>query len=286
MAVTNFIPELWAAKILRNLHNMHVFAQPNVINRNYEGEIKAQGDTVRITSIGAITVSDYTKNTNMATPQTLQDAQQTLVIEKAKSFAFSVDDVDRVQGNPAAFDEAAYEAAYAMSDVQDQYLANLYAYAGSFLGTDGSPKTLSAASDLYPIITQAKVKLGELKVPDDGNRWLIVPEWGEGVMAQDNRFVMNYNPAIYGTLLNGQVTKIAGFNVLRSNNITNDGSGNYRFMAGHPMAITLADQVAQVEGFRSQLFFGDVLRGLQLYGAKVVRPQALVTITVTRPSFI
>lgn len=286
MSLNNFIPEVWSAQILSNLHKTHIFCQSAVCNRNYEGEIKKGGDTVRINNIGAVTVSDYTKDTDIASAQALTDGQQTLVIEKAKYFNFSIDDIDKAQGNPMVMDEAMREAAYAMSDAQDTYVAGLWIYAASanFVGTDISPKTLSAASDLYPLFTQLKTVLDTNNVPREG-RYIILPPWCESVMAQDNRFVLNYNPAVYGTILNGQITKAVGFDVLISNNITNDGSSDYRIQAGHNMAITYADQVTEVEAYRPQLRFGDALKGLNLFGAKVVRPQALAIATITKPSF-
>lgn len=287
MSLNNFIPELWAAGILRNLHIAQVFAQPSICNRDYEGEIRAKGDTVRITSIGAITVSDYTKDTDIAAPQSLADGQMSLTIEKQKYFNFEVDDVDQVQGNPQVMSEAMYEAGYAMSNAQDTYVAGLYTdvASGNFVGTDASPKTLAAASDLYPFVTQLAVKLDEANVPRDGRRWLVVPPWVQAVMAQDSRFVLNFNPTAYQALLNGIIGMVAGFNVLLSNNVTHAGTlagGDFRVMAGHPMGITFAEQINKVEGYRPPLRFADAVKGLNLYGAKVVRPQSLAVLTVTR----
>jgi hypothetical protein len=287
MSLNNFIPEVWAVGILRNLHKAQVFAQPNVCNRDYEGEIKQKGDTVRITAIGAITVSDYTKDTDIAAPQALTDGQEVLTIDHAKYFNFAVDDVDQAQSNNNFMGEGMFEAGYAMSNTQDTFVAGLYtdAASGNFVGTDASPSTITVASDLYPLLTKLKVKLDEANVPDDGRRWCVLPPWAEAVMDQDNRFVLNLNPATFGTLLNGQVGKAAGFNLLKSNNVTFQGvvaTGDYRIMAGHPMAITFAEQINKVEAYRPPLRFSDAVKGLNLFGGKVARPQALAVLTLTR----
>lgn len=287
MAVENFIAEVWASTLLRNLHLAQVFAQPTVCNRNYEGEIKERGDTVRINAIGGVTVADYTKNTDIAAPQAIADSQTTLVIERAKYFNFAVDDVDQAQQSPKVMDEAMYEAAYALSNVQDQYIAGLYTdvASGNMIGSDASPKTIAAVTDIYDNLVALKVKLDEANVPKD-QRWAIVPPWFEAYMLKDTRFLLAFNFPVADTALrNGIVARAAGFDILISNNITYSGTfatGNYRIIVGHPMGITFAEQINKVEAYRPPLRFADAVKGLNLYGAKVVRPQALALLTITR----
>src|SRR3972149_1672563 len=109
MALSNFIPMLWSARILENLHKSLVYGQAGVINRDYEGEIKDVGDSVKINSIGAITVGSYTKNSDTNSPQDVSGARQTLLIDQAKYFNFQVDDIDRVQTRPDVMNEAVGE---------------------------------------------------------------------------------------------------------------------------------------------------------------------------------
>ncbi len=285
MSLNNFVPEVWGSEILRNLHRSTIFSQ--LCNRDYEGEIRQKGDTVRITAIGPVTVFDYVKDTDMAAAQGLSDNQSSLVIEKQKGFNFQIDDIDAIQGNPKAMAEATYEAGYALAMAQDQYIAGLYTdtAAGNFYGTDGSPKTIAVATDIYPMLVNAKVLLDQNDVPMDG-RWAVVPPWFEGYMLQDARFTTSFMVGVAkDALLNGQIYRAAGFNIMNSNNVSFNGSastGQYRIMCGHPMAITLAEQVNKVEGYRPPQRFADALKGLNLYGAKVVRPQALAVVTVTR----
>ena len=104
MAVTNFIPELWSARLLDALEKTHVAA--NLVNRDYEGEIRGQGDTVHINSIGSITVKDYAKNTDISAPETLSTTDQTLEISQAKYFNFQIDDVDAAQAAGDLMDKA------------------------------------------------------------------------------------------------------------------------------------------------------------------------------------
>lgn len=283
MSIDNFIPEVWASGIQRNLHKVLRFAQPTVCNRNYEGEIKEKGDTVRITSIGGITISDYAKNTDLAAPQAIEDSQTTLTISQAKYFNFSISDVDKVQGNPRVMDEALYEAAYAEGNVMDGYVAGLHPDAGSASGSTASPKTLSVATDAYPLLVSLKVNLDQLNVPDEA-RWCVVPSWFQAVMLLDDRFIRQFEARVaLGALLNGQIGYAAGFNIMVSNNCVNTGlNGDYKILAGHPSAITFAEQVNKTEAYRPHLRFDDAVKGLTLYGAKVTRPDALTVLTVTR----
>lgn len=286
MSIDNFIPELWAADILSNLHKTLIFAQPGVCNRNYEGEIKERGDTVRIHNIGPVTVTDYTKNTDLSSPEALTDGEVVLTITEQKSFNFQVDDIDKVQGNPQVMSEGTKEAAYAIGNGIDAFIAAKWTEfsTGNYVGTVASPKTLAAAADLYPFFVQMMVKLDEANVPREG-RYACIPPWAQGVMAQDSRFVLNLDPSTYGTIRNGMIGRTAGFDLLLSNNVALSGS-DYAIPFGHPMGITFAEQVTQTEAYRPEKRFADALKGLTLYGGKVVRPQAMGALIITRNTAI
>jgi N4-gp56 family major capsid protein len=285
MALNNFIPELWSARLLFNLQKALVYAQEGIVNRDYEGEIQAMGDTVRINSIGPVTVGDYAKNTNIGDPETLTDAQQSLLIDQAKYFNFQVDDVDRAQQKPAVMDGAMRESGYALRDRADQYVAGLHAQAasGNAIGSDASPKTdLGTAANAYNYLVDLGVLLDEANVPSEG-RWVIVPSWFHGVILKDDRFVKSGTPAGDRVLRNGEVGEAAGFRILKSNNVPNTSGTKYKILAGHPLAISYADQVVKVEGYRPEKRFADAVKGLHVYGAKVVRPKALAVLTANRP---
>ena len=136
MAIS-FIPEVWSAKMLVSLKKALVYAGPGVVNRDYEGEIKGQGDTVRIRSMGRPTIGTYTKNSTTITPETLTDAQRALYIDQSKYFAFELDDIDAAQSTGGELETSLQEAVYGLRDVADQYVAALYtgAQAANQLGT-------------------------------------------------------------------------------------------------------------------------------------------------------
>lgn len=291
-SIDNFIPTIWSANILVALQKALVYAQPNIVNRDYEGEIRDVGNTVLINSIGDPTIFDYTKNTDMPPPETLTGSQKSLTITQAKAFNFQVDDVDKKQAKPEVMSTALARVAYRLADVEDQYLAATL-YAGSTTNSIGTlatpivaPTPTAGSGGAYEQLVDLGVKLDENNVPTDG-RWVVVPPWYHGVLTKDTRFV---SYAAIDVLYNRQVGQAAGFSVLVSNNTpavaAPSGAGNTTtrniVIAGHQMAGTLAEQINQVEAFRPERRFGDAVKGLHLYGAAVIRAEALAILITTR----
>jgi N4-gp56 family major capsid protein len=279
MAVSTFIPEVWSARLLYNLQKSQVFGQPGVVNRDYEGDIAQVGDTVRIQAIGAVTITPYVKNVDLSSPETLTDAETTLAIDQSQSFNFQVDDVDRRQIRVDLIDAAMREAAYGLSDTADQLIAGFYASSGSAVASSGSPKTdMATATNAYIHLVELAIELDKMNVPSAG-RWVIVPPWYHGKLLQDARFVANGTDSGAATLANGQVGEAAGFRVIKSNNVSTDAT-TWRIMAGTSQAISFAEQIKSVEAYRPEKRFADAVKGLHLYGAKVIRPAALSTLYV------
>lgn len=283
MALDNFIPQIWSARLLQNLNEAHVYA--SLANRDYEGEIRNVGDTVKINAIGRVSIGSYTKNSNISTAETLTDAQTTLVINKADYFNFQIDDIDKVQQKPKVMDEAMREAAYGLSRAVDTELAKVHTLtpANNKVGGDATSAklggVLTAGSALYDYLVDLKVILDENNAPDDGRRWVVVPAWAYGMLLKDNRFI---NATETGNQIrtNGFIGRAAGLNVYMSNNVTDDAQTvkTYRIIAGHPMAMSYAEQIASVEAYRPELRFASAVKGLHLWGYKVVRPALLATL--------
>jgi len=286
MALENFIPTIWSARLLQNLQNALVYGQTGVINRDYEGEIREAGNTVKIQAIAAVSVGTYTKNSNMSAPETLTDATLSLLIDQAKYFNFQIDDVDKAQQKPKVMTEAMREAAYALANTADAYIASLYTGidSGNAIGTTASPKTdLGTEGAPYNYLVDLGTLLDEDNVPSTG-RWVVVPPWFHGLLLKDPKFVATGGTGAEATLRNGMVGEAAGFTILKSNNVPNTTSTKYRIIAGHPMAWSYAEQVNSVEAYRPELRFADAVKGLHLYGAKIVRSTALAVLVANRPS--
>jgi hypothetical protein len=193
MSLDNFIPEIWAAELNRAYERALVYGSSGVVNRDYEGEIRAAGDTVRINSIGDPTIGTYTKNTNISAVETLTDAQATLLIDQQKYFNFQVDDIDAAQQKPKVMAEAMRRAGFGLRSAVDTYIASLYTDAAGAIGSTGSPKTVTepaTTSNLtaYEYLVDLGTILDEADVPQD-ERFAVVPSWYEGLLLKDDRFV-------------------------------------------------------------------------------------------------
>ena len=289
MTIEGFIGTVWSARLLENLQKSLVYGQNGVINRDYEGELAGKGSTVKITSIGDITIGDYTKDTDIALPEALNDAQTTLVATESKYFNFAIDDVSRAQMSNNIMDGAMRQSAYNLANVADQFVAaTMVAGVASAnkIGSDTAGKVpdTTALNTAYEYMLQMGTMLSNNDVPREG-RWIIVPPWFSEKLALDERFTQS--PALSGNILtNGVVKQAAGFTVLESNNVpTVAGTGgdagktNYKIVAGSSIATTFADSVSKVEAFRPERRMSDAVKGLHVYGAKVVRPVALALLT-------
>lgn len=287
--IDKFIPELWEAQLLLAARKDLVYGQPGVINRNYQGTIGQKGDTLHITGIGAITISDYTKGTDMAAPQQLTDAETVLTISQQKAFAFAVEDLDVAQAAGDFEAAARSEAGYALGDTRDQYIAGLYtqASASNANGSDASAVVPDAVQDggannIFNEIEDCGTLLNDSKVPKQG-RFMIVPPWVSAMISKDLKLSgAAAGPIAGGAILNGFVTRIAGFDILESLNVPNTAGTLYKVLFGTNQAITFADQIVKVEAIRDPDQFRDVVRGLDVYGAKVVRPDFLGVMTMSK----
>lgn len=278
MAIS-FIPEIWSAMMLSSLKKTHVFTQAGVVNRNYEGDISSQGDTVRVRSMGRPTIATYVKNTTSITPETLTDAQRSLLIDQAKYFAFELDDIDAAQSPGGELEESLTEATYGLRDLADQFIAGKYTEAQS----DNQLGTVAVTSgDLaYTQLRLLSVKLDEANVPDEG-RWAIVPPWYYGLLLENSKFVKVNESGTSEGLRNGRVGDVLGFNVLKSNNCVNVTGDDYAVLAGHGSAISYAEQIVKVENYRPESAFSDAVKGLHVYGAKVMRPDSIATVIASQ----
>jgi hypothetical protein len=276
MSLQNFIPTIWAGEILNTFEKSHVLAA--LCNRDYEGEIKGAGDTVKINSIGEISVSSYVKNSTSITPEELQTAQTTLLIDQSKYFAFKVDDVDAVQANVTVMQKAMQKAAYKLSETVDAAIGGLYASAANTV-TDATFDSALA----FDTIAKAAQHLNEEGVPKQG-RWLVMPPWAITKLLLAKILNTEGSVSAENELSNGFIGTVMGFKVYESNNLYQTGTTpNFTTyaLAGVPEAISYAEQIVKVEAFRPESSFSDAVKGLHVYGYKVVQPKGLVALCLT-----
>ena len=282
MAVTGFIPKLWSARLLNALDKSHVFA--NVVNRDYEGEIKKMGDTVHINTIGAVTIGTYTQNTDFTSgPETLATTDQTLTIDQAKYFNFQVDDIDAAQAAGDIMDKAMTRAAYGLADASDKYIAGILAGAADASNTVSTSAVALTSSNVYENVVKMRTILDKANVPTAG-RWLVIPPEMYALILLDDRFVKTGGEMAEGILKTGLVAQAAGFDIYLSNNcvsVNSNSKDTYTIVGGVDSAATYAEQIVSTEAYRPEKRFADAVKGLHVYGAKVVDKAQLACLKAT-----
>jgi len=271
MSVKNFIPELWAARAMRKLGKTLVYAAG--VNTDYEGEIRQAGDTVRINSVGPVTISPYVPGVNLAAPEELNDEQQVLKIDQLHSFNFRVDDVDARQATANLLEEGIASGAEGLANTADYFIAGLYTQAGTIT----AETAVNSVNVLAALLTLGQA-LDELNVPQDG-RWCVIHPFMKTKLVLA-KILLENSPG-NEAWTNGYVGRAAGFDLRASNNVRVVGGTNYKIMAGTRKAISFAGQINKIDAYRPELQFSDAVKGLYVYGGKVVYPDALAVLDAT-----
>jgi len=281
MSVRNFVPTIWSAKLFQELDKAHVLV--SLANRDYEGEIKSYGDQVKINAVGDITVSNYAPNVTSITPQQLTAAQTILEINQSKYFAFYIDDVDNAQTNPKLMAEAMRKSAYALGDTADQLIAGFHTEAGATVAS-----TDLTDADVLKVLANTAEALDKKNVPTQG-RWLAIPPWFHHKLVLNKIMETDGSVSADNAYTNGFVGRAYGFDIYMSNNLstglsTNTNLKSHYALAGTNRGISFAEQVVKMEAYRPENSFSDAVKGLHVYGGKVIDPNALLRLNIATSS--
>ena len=275
-AYSAFIPEIWSQKLNNMLEKECVMLQ--CVNRNWEGEIRNQGDKVKIITPAEVSIS--TLGSDAISYSELEPTSMDLVIDQKKFFAFKINDVAQVQANSDIMEAHLKNAKKAIEEVQDAYLLSQHANAdaSNIVGSDEAPIALDK-STIYSQFVKLALCLKNSDAVSAGVRpWVIINPTVESYLLQSTEFIGAHNVADE-TLREGAIGRIAGMDVLVSTNLT-DVDGKFYVLAGTNEAITFASQLSKIESLRDKDSFSDLVRGLYLYGAKTVQPKALAKMVV------
>lgn len=289
----NFIPEIWSGKLLVKFYAATVLAA--ISNTDYEGEVKDVGDKVNIRTIPDIVIRDYSKGQSLVI-QRPDRPKVELLIDKAKYFNFICDDIDKHQTDLQLMDEWSDDASEQMKIVIDTgVLADIYADAhasnkgltagaisGGFnLGVTGTPLAVTK-SDVLDLIVNCGTVLSEQNIPEQG-RWFVIPAWMANIIKLSDLKDASLTGDGKSTLRNGQIGGIDHFTLYSSNLLTYASDGGetaFHSMAGQRHALSFAAQMTKMESLRSESTFGNLVRGLNVYGYKVLKPDALCDVYV------
>lgn len=269
MSVTAFVPAIWSENLLLNLNQRYV----GVANcsRDFEGDIKECGSVVKITKLEDVSIYDYNKNSDMLTPDELNDLARELKIDQAKYFNFQIDDVDRAQAKPGLMEAAMRNAANALAKAADTYVYRLAPYASTVFTHSNVDET-----NIINHILRARTELFKNGVCDPSDIVIeVTPEMAELILKAKANLIMSSD-----VLETGYLGSIAGSKIYVSNNIAKEPEGTgetfHKCFVRSKRAITFAEQLSEIEAYRPEQRFADAVKGLHLYGAKVVFPNEFV----------
>jgi hypothetical protein len=286
----NFIPEIWSGKLIENFYDATVLAA--ISNTDYEGEIRQYGDTVNIRTTPEITIREYVKGQTL-TVENPDKPKLQLVIDKGEYFACVEDDVDKVQSDINLMDTWSKDASERMKIKIDQRVltdilpgvastnkgGTAGAISASFnLGTNASPLTVtkdgaSSTTAVVDLLVDLGTVLDEANCPED-NRYVVIPAKMAGLIKKSELKDASLTGDGTSIVRNGRLGMIDRFTVYVSHNLYKT-SGKYSLIAGHKYGFTFASQMTNMETIRSESTFGNIIRGLQVYGYKVVKGEAL-----------
>ena len=288
-----FLPKVYSKQVLNFFRKASVVEA--ITNTDYAGEIAAYGDSVRIIKEPTITVYQYERGADV-TKTALTDQEVTLIVDIANAFKFIVDDIETNMSHVNFRDVATSSAAYALRDAFDAgVLATMFAGvsasapdhiigADAAVGTAGVNET-TASIDLIdvadPLDVMARMArlLDDQNIPEEGRWFVASPAFYEALSQSSSKLLsVDYN-AGQGSIRNGLVSsgKLRGFNMYKSNNIAATATATGKCLAGHMSSTATAQTITSTEVIRDPSSFGDIVRGLHVYGAKVLRPEALVS---------
>jgi hypothetical protein len=289
-----YTPEIYSQKCLIKFYLTTVFG--DIANTSYEGEIKSQGDKVVIRTVPDITIRDYVKGQDL-TYETPKSAEVELEIDKAKYYAVRIDKIDEVQNDIKMMDKWSDDSGKQMAiAIDNNVLSNFYssanasnigntagAISGNYkLGVTGTPINLHTGAtsgqdiNVVDALMYAESVLSEQNVPEDDQRWIVLPTWATMLLqTSDLRRADSTGAMGMDVLRNGKLGKIGQFTIYRSNQLPTLASGEFVIPFGHKSALTFASQLTDTEILPHPTSFGTIMRGLQVFGWKVIKAPAL-----------
>lgn len=280
---------IWSGKLLVKFYEATVLA--DISNTEYEGEIATMGDKVIIRTTPSITIRDYTKGQQLQI-ENLDPGTSELDIDKGKYWAFLCEDVDKLQSDYDYINDWTRDASEQLkikidtdalgSVYADVHAKNQGASAGAIsggynLGASGAPVQLDKTNVIDYLADLGSV-LDEQNNPES-ERWAVIPAWMSNLIKKSDLKDASVSGDGTSIMRNGRLGMIDRFTLYQSNllSTTVDGSTTVtNIIAGHKSGLTFASQLLENEVIRSEKFFGNLVRGLQVYGLKTIKPEAVV----------
>jgi hypothetical protein len=302
-----WVPEIYSKKVQLALRKASTAEA--ICNTDYMGEIKNFGDTVNIVKEPEMSVAAYTRGLTPLVNTTVTDQELVLIIDKANYFHFQIDSLEKRFGHINFQEIASNNAAYKLKDTMDaEVMQNMYddAHAATatltpiIAGGVAAKKLLfgsvavpiavnhgTGALDVDPLnfMSRCAQVMDENNNPDEGRWFVAAPNFYNSLADTSSKLLsIDYN-AGKGSLRNGLVASglVRGFSMYKSNNLPYSAGTTPVILFGHMRSTSAASAMNTVESFRSPTTFADEVRGLHVYGRKVLTTASvgagIVTVT-------
>ena len=285
-----FIPEIWSGKLIEKFYLSTVLSA--ISNTNYEGEIKGQGDKVKIRTRPTLTINDYQAGQTLVNQRPTSDNVE-LLIDKGKYWSAIADDVLTIQADIDQMNIWSADASEQMKIAVDRevlgsivpsfHASNRGTTAGKIsaninLGVAGTPLALTKVNVIDLLVDLNEV-LSQQNIPETG-RFVVLPFWATSLLKKSDLKDASLTGDGVSVMRNGRLGMIDGLTLYNSNNlahVTDSGFSCANIIAGHTNGLTFASQLVKTETLRAESTFGDIMRGLQVYGYKVIDSTALAS---------
>ena len=274
MSYRNFSPKIWAKQINRELERAMVFAED--CNRQYEGDVKQMGDTVKVLGVGKPTITKQVGGSIvLQDPEAVEDTSVDMVINRVAYFNYLVDDIDRRQAVGGLMDALSAESSEGTANAMDEDIAAL-------AGTADAPKlfkstTAITVDNILKQIDLGVQKLMEHDVKPETKIVITIPPWFKTILRQAYVQLDTNNSAM---LKNGRVGQYDNVIVKMSNNCHRNSDNGHDIMLRTQRAVAFANPLTHVEPYRPERRFADAVKGFVLYGTKIVRPKEMIVLNV------
>jgi hypothetical protein len=267
MAITNFIPTVWDAALLERFNTANILIP--ALNHQYEGVLSA-GNTVKITAVTTPTIVDYAAASRVITPAQMSDTTQSLVINQEKAFSFIVDDIDKVQSS-GSFEPVTRDAGAALAeDAEATVIAALKAN-----GTSAGTGAITTADLAYAAVVTIRQNLVKANVPSSDRILAVSPEFASLLLGSASKLT-SFDPVGDQPIRNGVLGRLLGFTVVEHPQLTHT-SNRPAAIGFHAPSVAYVGQIQKTEAGRMETKFADYIRGLNVYGTKVLRATAVQT---------
>jgi hypothetical protein len=274
MAYENFIPEVWADHIEKELERVHVFVSGT--NRSYEGEVRRQGDTIHILGIGKPTITrTENKSIVLGDPEVVEDTAATLIVDQIAHFNYMVEDIDKAQAVGGIMEALSSETTEGLADEMDRYVAGMAGWKG--VQVDAAAPYTVDVDNVYAKIDAALQLLWENDVKPSTKIEMIIPPKFYNIMKQAQIKIDTDNSDV---IQNGRIGRYGGVQIKMSNNVLGSNAAGHKIMVRTERAIAFVNPLVHTEAYRPEKRFSDAVKGFILFAGKPVRPKEMIIMNV------